>query len=128
MTIPYGRQEITAADIKAVVEVLQSDYLTQGPMVPVFEETIQNYCGVAYATAVNSATSALHLACMALGVGVGDLVWTSPITFVASANCARYCGADVDFVDIDPKTYNMSAERLAENLKSRRRMDDYQRL
>ena len=117
MTIPYGRQEITAADIKAVVEVLQSDYLTQGPMVPVFEQTIRDYCGVATATAVNSATSALHLACMALGVGVGDLVWTSPITFVASANCARYCGADVDFVDIDPKTYNMSVERLAEKLE-----------
>ena len=117
MTIPYGRQEITAADIKAVVEVLQSDYLTQGPMVPVFERTIADYCGVATATAVNSATSALHLACMALGVGPGDLVWTSPITFVASANCARYCGADVDFVDIDAKTYNMSAERLAEKLE-----------
>ena len=117
MTIPYGRQEITAADIKAVVEVLQSDYLTQGPMVPVFERTVAEYCGVATATAVNSATSALHLACMALGVGVGDLVWTSPITFVASANCARYCGADVDFVDIDPKTYNMSVERLAEKLE-----------
>ena len=116
MTIPYGRQEITAADIKAVVEVLQSDYLTQGPMVPVFERTIAEYCGVATATAVNSATSALHLACMALGVGPGDLVWTSPITFVASANCARFCGADVDFVDIDAKTYNMSAERLAEKL------------
>ena len=117
MTIPYGRQEITAADIKAVVEVLQSDYLTQGPMVPVFERTIAEYCGVATATAVNSATSALHLACMALGVGPGDLVWTSPITFVASANCARYCGADVDFVDIDAKTYNMSTERLAEKLE-----------
>ena len=117
MTIPYGRQDITAADIKAVVEVLQSDYLTQGPMVPVFERAVAEYCGVATATAVNSATSALHVACMALGVGPGDLVWTSPITFVASANCARYCGADVDFVDIDPKTYNMSAERLAEKLE-----------
>lgn len=117
MTIPYGRQEITAADIKAVVEVLQSDYLTQGPMVPLFEQIIKDYCGVKSATAVNSATSALHLACIALGVSPGDVVWTSPITFVASANCARYCGADVDFVDIDPKTYNMSAERLAEKLK-----------
>ena len=105
MTIPYGRQEITAADIKAVVEVLQSDYLTQGPMVPIFERTVAEYCGVATATAVNSATSALHIACMALGVGVGDLVWTSPITFVASANCACYCGADVDFVDIHNITF-----------------------
>jgi UDP-4-amino-4,6-dideoxy-N-acetyl-beta-L-altrosamine transaminase len=114
--IPYGRQEITDADIAAVVDVLQSDFLTQGPMVPRFEQAVAEYCGTAHAVAVNSATSALHLACLALGVGPGDTVWTSPITFVASANCARYCGAKVDFVDIDPRTYNLSAERLAEKL------------
>ncbi len=114
--IPYGRQEITDADIAAVVNVLQSDFLTQGPIVPHFEQAVAEYCGSAHAVAVNSATSALHLACLALGVGPGDTVWTSPITFVASANCARYCGAKVDFVDIDPRTYNLSPERLAEKL------------
>jgi UDP-4-amino-4,6-dideoxy-N-acetyl-beta-L-altrosamine transaminase len=114
--IPYGRQEITDADIAAVVAVLQSDFLTQGPMVPRFEQAVAEYCGSVHAVAVNSATSALHLACLALGVGPGDTVWTSPITFVASANCARYCGAKVDFVDIDPRTYNLGAERLAEKL------------
>jgi UDP-4-amino-4,6-dideoxy-N-acetyl-beta-L-altrosamine transaminase len=119
--IPYGRQEITDADIAAVVDVLQSDFLTQGPMVPRFEEVVAGYCGSAHAVAVNSATSALHLACLALGVGPGDTMWTSPITFVASANCARYCGAKVDFVDIDPRTYNLSPERLAEKLHQARR-------
>lgn len=114
--IPYGRQEINDADIAAVVDVLQSDFLTQGPMVPRFEQAVAGYCGSAHAVAVNSATSALHLACLALGVGPGDTVWTSPITFVASANCARYCGAKVDFVDIDPRTYNLSPERLGEKL------------
>ena len=114
--IPYGRQDISAADIQAVVDVLRSDYLTQGPAVPHFEKSIAEYCGVAHAIAMNSATSALHAACLALGVGKGDMVWTTPITFVASANCALYCGADVDFVDIDSKTYNMSAERLSEKL------------
>ncbi|MFZ1743478.1 MAG: UDP-4-amino-4,6-dideoxy-N-acetyl-beta-L-altrosamine transaminase [Pontixanthobacter sp.] len=114
--IPYGRQEITDADIAAVVDVLQSEFLTQGPMVPRFEEAVADYCGSAHAVAVNSATSALHLACLALGVGPGDTVWTSPITFVATANCARYCGAKVDFVDIDPRTYNLSPEWLAEKL------------
>jgi UDP-4-amino-4,6-dideoxy-N-acetyl-beta-L-altrosamine transaminase len=114
--IPYGRQDIPQADIDAVVAVLRSDYLTQGPAVPDFEKTVSSYCGAKYAVAVNSATSALHLACQALGVGIGDFVWTSPITFVASANCALYCGAEVDFVDIDPRTYNLSVERLAEKL------------
>jgi len=98
------------------VRVLQSDFLTQGPVVPAFEKSVIDYCGAQYAVAVNSATSALHIACLALGVRQGDLVWTSPITFVASANCALYCGASVDFVDIDPKTYNMSVERLTEKL------------
>lgn len=114
--IPYGRQDISDADIQAVVDVLRSDYLTQGPAVPAFEESVASYCDAKYSIAVNSATSALHIACLALGVGKGDVVWTSPITFVASANCALYCGATVDFVDIDPRTYNMSVERLAEKL------------
>lgn len=114
--IPYGRQDINQADIDAVVEVLRSDFLTQGPVVPEFENAVAKYCGAKHAVAVNSATSALHIACLALGVGTGDVVWTSPITFVASANCALYCGASVDFVDIDPCTYNLSVERLAEKL------------
>jgi UDP-4-amino-4,6-dideoxy-N-acetyl-beta-L-altrosamine transaminase len=114
--IPYGRQDISEADIQAVLEVLRSDFLTQGPAVPAFEKAVAGYCRAQHAVAVNSATSALHIACLALGVGHGDWVWTSPITFVASANCARYCGADVDFVDIDPRTYNMSVTRLAEKL------------
>lgn len=114
--IPYGRQDIDQADIDAVVEVLRSDFLTQGPQVPRFEAMVAAYCGAAHAVAANSATSALHVACMALGVGAGDRVWTSPTTFVASANCALYCGAEVDFVDIDPDTCNMSVARLAEKL------------
>jgi len=114
--IPYGRQTISEADIQAVVEVLRSGFLTQGPTIPAFENAVANYCGTQYAFAVNSATSALHIACLALGVGKGDSVWTSPITFVASANCALYCGADVDFVDIDPRTYNLSTEKLGEKL------------
>jgi len=114
--IPYGRQDISDADIEAVVNVLRSEFLTQGPAVPAFEKAIVDYCGAQHAVAVNSATSALHLACLALGVGPGDRVWTSPITFVASANCALYCGADVDFVDIDRRTYNLSLERLAAKL------------
>ena len=114
--VPYGRQEINQADIDAVTAVLQSDFLTQGPAVPAFENAVAAYCGAPHAVAVNSATSALHIACLALGVGQGDIVWTSPITFVASSNCALYCGATVDFVDIDPRTYNLSLERLAEKL------------
>ena len=114
--IPYGRQDINKADIDAVVNVLRSDFLTQGPVVPAFEKAVADYCGSKHAVAVNSATSALHIACLAIGVGKGDLVWTTAITFVASANCALYCGATVDFVDIDPCTYNLSVERLAEKL------------
>ncbi len=114
--IPYGRQDISEDDIRAVIETLRSDYLTQGPAVPAFEQAVADYCGVGHAVAMNSATSALHVACLALDVGPGDIVWTAPNTFVASANCARYCGADVDFVDIDPATLNMSTERLAEKL------------
>jgi UDP-4-amino-4,6-dideoxy-N-acetyl-beta-L-altrosamine transaminase len=114
---PYGRQDINEEDIDAVVEVLRQSYLTQGPKVPEFEQVIASYCEADHAIAVNSGTSALHIACLALGLGEGDLLWTTPNTFVASANCALYCGADVDFVDIDPKTYNMSAETLADKLK-----------
>jgi len=114
--IPYGRQEISEADIQAVVNVLRSDFLTQGPAIPAFENAVASYCGAEHAVAVNSATSALHIACLALGVGRGDIVWTSPITFVASANCALYCGAQIDFVDIDPRTYNMSVRCLTEKL------------
>ena len=116
-TIPYGKQFISQEDIDAVVAVLKSDFLTQGPLVGQFEDAVCNYCNVQYSVAVNSATSALHLACIALNVGSGDIVWTSPITFVASANCAIYCGAKVDFVDIDPLTYTMSVDRLAEKLE-----------
>jgi len=115
--IPYARQNISQADIDAVVEVLRSDWLTQGPMVPRFEAAVAQYCGAEYSVAVNSATSALHIACLALDLGPGDWLWTSPNTFVASANCALYCGAKVDFVDIDPHTYNMSVERLKEKLE-----------
>ncbi|MBG0843048.1 UDP-4-amino-4,6-dideoxy-N-acetyl-beta-L-altrosamine transaminase [Ectopseudomonas toyotomiensis] len=119
--IPYGRQDITQADIDAVVEVLQSDFLTQGPMVPRFEQVVARYVGAAHALAVNSATSALHIACLALGLGEGDRLWTSPITFVASANCALYCGAQVDFVDIDPRTYNLCPEALEGKLREAER-------
>jgi UDP-4-amino-4,6-dideoxy-N-acetyl-beta-L-altrosamine transaminase len=114
--IPYGKQDISQPDIDAVIEVLNSDYLTQGPKVPKFEKEISTYCNVMYSVATNSATSSLHLACLALGLGKGDVLWTSPITFVASANCGLYCGADVDFVDIDPDTYNMSSSKLEEKL------------
>jgi UDP-4-amino-4,6-dideoxy-N-acetyl-beta-L-altrosamine transaminase len=110
--IPYGRQDICDDDVAAVNEVLRSDWLTQGPAVPRFEAAIAGYCSAKHAVAVNSATSALHIACLALGLGPGDRLWTSPNTFVASANCARYCGADVDFVDIDPHTYNISVGAL----------------
>lgn len=115
--IPYGRQDITQADIDAVVAVLQSDYLTQGPVVPKFEGTVALHCRATRALAVNSATSALHIACMALELKPGDCLWTSPITFVASANCGLYCGAQVDFVDIDPRTYNMCPQALARKLE-----------
>lgn len=116
--IPYGRQDIVQSDIDAVVEVLRSDYLTQGPVVPKFEQAVAQYCGAEHAVAVNSATSALHIACLALDLGPGDLLWTSPITFVASANCGLYCGATVDFVDIDPRTYNLCPIALERKLQS----------
>ena len=119
--IPYGRQDINEDDIAAVVAALQSDFLTQGPEVPRFEQAVARYCGAAHAVAVNSATSALHIACLALGLGPGDQLWTTPVTFVASANCARYCGADVDFVDIDPVTYNLSPAALGEKLATAER-------
>ena len=115
--IPYGKQEITQADIDAVVEVLKSDFLTQGPMVPKFEQTVASHVGAKHALAVNSATSALHIACLALGLGKGDWLWTSPVTFVASANCGLYCGAEVDFVDIDPQTYNLCPNALKAKLE-----------
>ena len=114
--INYSRQEITEEDITEVEKVLRSDFLTQGPAVPKFEQSVANYCGASHAIAVNSATSALHIACLALDLGPGDWLWTSPNTFVASANCGRYCGADIDFVDIDTKTYNMSVDALSEKL------------
>ena len=115
--IPYGRQDIDQADLQAVLEVLQSDWLTQGPAITLFEGLVARYCGARHTLAVSNATAALHLACRALGLGPGDSLWTSPITFVASANCARYCGADVDFVDIDPQTYNMSVAALEAKLR-----------
>ena len=114
--IPYGRQDIRQEDVDAVVEVLRSDWLTQGPLVPQFENLVAGYAGAEYAVAANSATSALHIACLALNLGPGDWLWTCPNTFVASANCGLYCGASVDFVDIDPQTYNMSVKSLREKL------------
>ena len=116
--IPYGKQEITQQDIDAVVDVLNSDFLTQGPQVPNFERAITSHTGAKFAVAVNSATSALHISCMALGLTQGDYLWTSPITFVASANCGLYCGASVDFVDIDPQTYNLCPDKLAIKLEA----------
>ena len=119
--IYYGRQDINEADIQAVEAVLRSDFLTQGPAIERFEQRVAQYCGVKYAVAVCNATSALHIACLAAGLGKGDLLWTSPITFVASANCARYCGADVDFIDIDENTYNMSVPALEQKLQEAKR-------
>jgi UDP-4-amino-4,6-dideoxy-N-acetyl-beta-L-altrosamine transaminase len=115
--IPYGRQDISQNDIDTVIDVLKSDFLTQGPQIPKFEKAISDYTGVKYAVACNSATSALHIACLSLEVGPGDLVWTSAISFAASSNCALYCGAEVDFVDIDPDTFNMSVSSLEDKLK-----------
>lgn len=115
--IPYGRQDISPDDINAVVSVLRSDWLTQGPLVPRFEQAVSTYVGAAYGVASNSATSSLQAACKALGVGPGDRVWTSPNTFVATANAAVHCGATIDFIDIDPETYNLSPDRLAEKLE-----------
>lgn len=121
--IPYGRQHITQADIDAVTEVLQSDFLTQGPAVPAFEQRLSELTTAEYAIAVNSATSALHIACLALGIGPGSRVWTSPISFVASANCARYCGADIDFVDVEPDSGNMAVDKLRQKLEVARSCD-----
>jgi dTDP-4-amino-4,6-dideoxygalactose transaminase len=115
--IPYGRQEVTDEDIKSVVDVLKSDYLTQGPQVPIFEHNVKELCNARYAVASNSATSSLHAACFALGVSENDIVWTSANTFVASSNCAIYCGAEVDFIDIDPRTYNICSLKLESKLK-----------
>lgn len=115
--IPYGRQDITQEDIDAVIAVLRSDFLTQGPMAPRFEKSVAEHVGCEHALAVNSATSALHIACLALGLGPGDRLWTTPTTFVASANCGLYCGAEVDFVDIDPRTYNLCPDALARKLE-----------
>ena len=114
--IPYGKQDINQSDIDSVINVLRSDFLTQGPQSPLFEKKVSEYCGSNYAVAVNSATSALHIACLALGLGEGDHLWTTPNTFVASANCGLYCGARVDFVDINPLTYNLSSEELERKL------------
>jgi UDP-4-amino-4,6-dideoxy-N-acetyl-beta-L-altrosamine transaminase len=114
--IPYGKQDISQADIDAVTDVLQSDFLTQGPMVPQFEKKVASHVGAKHALAVNSATSALHIACLSVGLGSGDWLWTTPVTFVASANCGLYCGAKVDFVDIDPQTYNLCPKALAKKL------------
>ena len=122
--IPYGKQDINQADIDSVVDVLQSDFLTQGPQVPLFEKKVSDYCGSKFGVAVNSATSALHVACLALGLGKGDWLWTSPNTFVASANCGLYCGAKIDFVDIDPRTYNLSAEKLEQKLIQAKKNDN----
>lgn len=119
--IPYGRQDITQADIDAVVGVLQSDFLTQGPMVPRFEQSVARHVGARHALAVNSATSALHIACLALRLGQGDWLWTTPVTFVASANCGLYCGAQVDFVDIDPLTWNLCPQALERKLEQAER-------
>jgi len=121
--IPYGKQDITDGDIKAVLDVLTSPHLTQGPAVPKFEQDVIRHCNVKYAIAVNSATSALHVACLAMGLGAGDWLWTTPNTFVASANCALYCGAKVDFVDIDPRTYNMCPVALEEKLINAERQE-----
>jgi len=115
--IPYGRQSISEDDIASVVAVLKSDFLTQGPAIQRLEEAIAAYCGVKHAVAVCNATAALHVACAALELGSGDVLWTSPNSFVASANCARYCGADVDFVDIDPRTLNLDPAALRAKLE-----------
>ena len=121
--IPYGRQEITKKDILEVEKVLRSDFLTQGPVVPKFEQSVLKYCGAKHAVAVNSATSALHIACLALKLGSEDYLWTSPNTFVASANCGIYCGANIEFVDIDPKTYNMCTDALSAKLIEAEKLD-----
>lgn len=119
--IPYSRQTVSPEDIDAVIDVLRSDFLTQGAVVPAFEKAIAEYCDAAFAVATNSGTSALHVACMALDVDPGDRVWTSAITYVASANCARYCGADVEFVDIESGTRNIDVTALRKKLEQARK-------
>jgi UDP-4-amino-4,6-dideoxy-N-acetyl-beta-L-altrosamine transaminase len=116
-SINYGQQSISQSDVNEVVNVLKSDFLTQGPMVPKFEKRVSEYCSASFGIATCNATSALHIACLALDVKCGDVVWTTPITFVSSANCALFCGASIDFIDIDPQTYNMSVERLRYKLQ-----------
>ena len=120
--IPYAKQDISDEDIDSVIEVLKSDFLTQGNKVPLFEDIISERVGAKYALAANSATSCLYLSCLSLGLSKEDILWTSPITYVASANCALYCGAEVDFVDIDPLTWNISVEILEEKLKTARKI------
>ncbi|MBP5107827.1 aminotransferase class I/II-fold pyridoxal phosphate-dependent enzyme, partial [Pseudomonas protegens] len=115
---PYGRQSLDQEDIDAVLGVLHSDWLTQGPAIESFEQAMATVCKAAYGVAVCNATAALHIACLAAGLGPGDRLWTTPNTFLASANCGRYCGADVDFVDIDPRTWNLDAEALAIKLQA----------
>ena len=126
--IPYGRQDITTKDIDSVVDVLKSDFLTQGPKVPEFENSVATKVGVKHAFSMNSATSALHVACMALELKTGDILWTSPVTFVASANCAIYCGANIDFVDIDSSTFNLCPLKLEQKLKIAKKIKDCQKL
>lgn len=126
--IRYSQQDITDEDIAEVIKVLRSQFLTQGPTITKFEKKVSDYCGSKYAVAVNSSTSALHIACLALDLRPGDLLWTSPNTFVASANCGLYCGADVDFVDIDPETYNMSVKALTQKLELAKKKINYQKL
>ena len=123
MVIPYARQYIEKEEIRAIAKVLKSDMLTQGPVTQEFEKAVAAYCGAKYAVAVSSGTAALHLACLAAGLGPGDFLWTSPNTFVASANCALYCGAQVDFLDINPRTYNIDVTALAEKLEAAARQD-----
>lgn len=125
--IPYGKQHIDQQDINAVVKVLKSDFITQGPAVSLFENAIAEYVGAKHAIAASNATACLHLACLALGIGNNDTVWTSPISFVASANCALYCGAQIDFVDIDPQTGLMSVESLAKSSLTPNNKMNYQK-
>ncbi len=114
--LPYGRQSITNKDISSVKKILKSDFLTTGPTIKLFEKSLSKFCRSKFAVAVNSATSALHIACLSLGIKKGDIVWTSPISFVASANCAIYCGAKIDFIDIDINSFNISIENLKKKL------------
>ena len=124
--IPYGRQNINQDDIESIIDTLRSDYLTQGPKVPLFEKKISKYCNSKFAVATNSATSALHIACLALDLKQGDEIWTSPNSFVASANCGLYCGAKVNFVDINPLTYNLCSNELEKKLNRALQSENYE--